>query len=220
MAFKPVRFLVSNAGPGLVVQEAMYGFIMALIFITATRFGLLGDISETELLLLILGMNVTWGAIDMIVFFFVDEGEHHQMHRFMETHDPGKYTVRELLDEDFAGTVLDSMYEVDRQRVYDIVMSSEPVPDSCYRKKTKELFMSAFVAFIVTALTIIPFALCLLLIPDMEDALLISALLASLCLFFIGFAMGPYLGKNGARFGLAVALVSLMITVIATLTGG
>ena len=103
MAFKPVRFLVSNAGPGLVVQEAMYGFIMALIFITATRFGLLGDISEIELLLLILGMNVTWGAIDMIVFFFVDEGEHYQMHRFLETHDPGKYTVKELLDEDFAG---------------------------------------------------------------------------------------------------------------------
>ena len=208
MAFKPVRFLVRNGGPGLVVQEAMYGFIMALIFITATRFGLLGDISETELLLLILGMNVTWGAIDMIVFFFVDEGEHHQMHRFMETHDPGKYTVRELLDE------------VDRQKVYDIVMSSKPVPDVCYRKKTKELFMSAFVAFIVTALTIIPFALCLLLIPDMGDALLISALVASLCLFFIGFAMGPYLGKNGARFGLVVALISLVITVIATVTGG
>ena len=156
----------------------------------------------------------------MIVFFFVDEGEHYQMHRFLETHDPGKYTVKELLDEDFAGTVLDSMYEEDRQKVYDIVMSSDPVPDHCYKRKTKELFMSAFVAFIVTALTIVPFMLCLLLIPDMEDALLISALLASLCLFFIGFAMGPYLGKNGARFGLAVALVSLMITVIATLTGG
>lgn len=220
MITKSMRFFLRNAGPGLIVQEAMYGFIMALIFITAARFGLLGDISRTNLLILILGMNVTWGAIDMVVFFLVDEWEHHQMHRFMQTRDPGRYTVEELLEEDFSGTVLDSMYVEDRRKVYDIVLASDYVPDMCYKKKTRELFKSALVAFIVTSLTVVPFALCLLLIPDMGDALLFSAVLASLCLFFTGFATAPYLGKNGVRFGLAVAIVSLVITIIATVTGG
>ncbi len=217
---RPVRFFIKSAGPGLIVQEAMYGFIMALIFVTATRLGVFGDITSTHLLLMILGMNLTWGAIDMIVFYLVDEGEHYQMHRFMQTRDPGKYTVKELLDEDFSGTVLDSMYEEDRRKVYDIVLSSEHVPDECYRRKRRELLQSAVVAFLVTSLTIVPFAICLLLIPDMNDALLVSAVMASLCLFFIGYRMGPYLGKAGMRFGLVVALISLAITVVATFTGG
>lgn len=217
---KPLHSFVKSAGPGLIVQEAMYGFIMALIFVTATRLGVFGDISATHLLLMILGMNLTWGAIDMIVFYLVDEGEHYQMHRFMQTRDPGKYTVKELLDEDFFGTVLDSMYEEDRQKVYDIVLASEHVPDECYNRKRKELFVSALMAFIITSLTIVPFAVCLLLIPDMKDALFASAIVASLCLFAIGYRMGPYLGKIGVRFGLAVAVISLVITVIATFTGG
>ena len=220
MVFRPVRAMVKSAGPGLIVQEAMYGFIMALIFVTATRIGVFGDISATRLLAMIFGMNITWGAIDMIVFYLIDEGEHYQMHRFMQTRDPGKYTVRELLDEDFSGTVLDSMYERDRQKVYDIVLSSECVPDGCYRAKRKELFKSAVVAFIVTSLTIVPFAICLMFVPDMDDALLFSAIVASLCLFVIGNMMGPYLGKNGYRFGLIVASISLLITLIATFTGG
>ena len=215
-----MRFFVRSAGPGLVVQEAMYGFIMALIFVTATRFGVFGDISKEHLLMMILGMNITWGAIDMVVFYMVDEGEHYQMHRFLQTRDPGLYSVKDLLDEDFSGTVLDSMYEEDRQRVYDIVLSSECVPDDCYGQKRKDLLKSAFVAFLVTALTVVPFALCLLLIPDMKDALLASAVMASLCLFGIGYRMGPYLGKNGMHFGFAIAVVSLVITIVATLTGG
>ena len=215
-----MRFFIKSAGPGLIIQEAMYGFIMALIFVTATRFGVFGDISATHLLLMILGMNMTWGAIDMIVFYLVDEGEHYQMHRFMQTRDPGKYTVRELLDEDFSGTVLDSMYEEDRQRVYDIVLSADHVPDRCYNLKKKELFLSALVAFLVTSLTIVPFAICLLFIPDMNNALLLSAIVASVCLFIIGYRMGPYMGKVGVHFGLVVALISLTITIIATFTGG
>ena len=86
----PLHSFVKSAGPGLIVQEAMYGFIMALIFITATRFGFFGDISASRLVVMILGMNLTWGAIDMVVFYLVDEGEHHQMHRFMQTRDPGR----------------------------------------------------------------------------------------------------------------------------------
>ena len=76
MVFRPVRAMVKSAGPGLIVQEAMYGFIMALIFVTATRIGVFGDISATRLLAMIFGMNITWGAIDMIVFYLIDEGEH------------------------------------------------------------------------------------------------------------------------------------------------
>ena len=49
---KPLHSFVKSAGPGLIVQEAMYGFIMALIFVTATRLGVFGDISATHLLLI------------------------------------------------------------------------------------------------------------------------------------------------------------------------
>lgn len=215
-----MRAIFRTAGPGLIVQEAMYGFIMALIFITAARVGLLGDVSNADLLILIVGMNLTWGAIDMIVFFLVDEGEHYQMHRFLKTRDPGKYTVQELLDEDFAGTVLDSMYREDRQKVYDIILASECVPDDCYRLKRGELLKSAISAFVVTSLTIVPFVICLLLIPDEGMSRFVSAMVASACLFCTGCKLGPYLGKSAFWFGSLVAAVSLIITFVATFTGG
>ena len=64
--------VVNNTGPGLALQEMMYGFIMALLFITATRFGVIDCNSAIDLIVLMAGMDFTWGAIDCILFYFVD----------------------------------------------------------------------------------------------------------------------------------------------------
>lgn len=208
-----------SAGPALIIQEALYGFIMALIFVVAVGVGLI-DADRYTLLIMITGMNLTWGAIDMIVFYFVDEGEHRMMYRFIRDRKSACKDGRELLADHFDGTVLDSIPEKDRQRIYDIILESEAVDCSVYKKEKRELFVSAFACFVTTALTIIPFALCLLIIPDYEMALLCCGLVSTVIMFCLGYKLAPCMNHDNLRLGLAVAIIGLSLTLIATFTGG
>ena len=72
MVRRAAQRLITMTGPGLAVQELLYGFIMELIFVTAARIGLLDYSGKTELILMILGMNATWGAIDAVIFYAID----------------------------------------------------------------------------------------------------------------------------------------------------
>ena len=68
----PFRGIVRKTGPGLAIQEVLYGFIMALIYVTAARIGILRYTDTLNLVILIIGMNFTWGFIDAVVFYMVD----------------------------------------------------------------------------------------------------------------------------------------------------
>ena len=52
----------------LIVQEAMYGFVMALTFVTAVQLGIVEYHDRGRLCLAISGMIFVWGMIDM---FFI-----------------------------------------------------------------------------------------------------------------------------------------------------
>ena len=76
MSLSPFRRLVGITGVSLALQELLYGLIMALIFITAARVGVLHYTDRENLVILIMGMNLTWGAIDAIVFYLLDIFSH------------------------------------------------------------------------------------------------------------------------------------------------
>ena len=69
---KIISRLVRNTGRGLALQEALYGFIMAMLFVTAASFGLIKVSSNGQMIMLIIGMDFSWGLIDMIIFYFID----------------------------------------------------------------------------------------------------------------------------------------------------
>ncbi len=216
---RPFHFIIRNAGPGLIIQEALYGFIMALIFVVAVGVGIL-DVDRYTLLIMILGMNLTWGAIDMVVFYFVDEGEHRMMYRFVRDRQSAGKDTREFLRNHFDGTVLDSISDEDKERVYDIILESRPVDCKVYRSERLDLFLSAFSCFVTTALTVVPFMLCLLLIPNYDLALLCCCIMSTIIMFFLGYKLAPCMNHDNLRLGLAVALVGVLLTLIATFTGG
>lgn len=63
--------LVDATGPSTALQELLYGFIMALIFVNAARLGILEYSDPMDFVLVIIGMNATWGAIDGIIFYYL-----------------------------------------------------------------------------------------------------------------------------------------------------
>ncbi len=98
--------IVSRTGPGLALQELMYGFIMALLFVTAARFGLFNYDTAADIIVLMVGMDFTWGAIDCILFFTVDVLEQRRMLNYMRSGLPADEKA-ELMSEDFDCTPLD-----------------------------------------------------------------------------------------------------------------
>ena len=211
--------LVRNTGRGLALQEALYGFIMAMLFITAAAFGLLAVETNMDVIILIVGMNFSWGAIDMVIFFFIDVAEQRKHYRILKNedlYDDKKKVIRDNL----SGTIVGMLDDDDENRIIDIIAEADVETFEEIRADRRDLFKSALSSFVITMLTVIPSVLCLLIVDDLRDALMFAGISSSICMFFIGYLLGPYLGTKGWISGSLVLLLALGITAAATVTGG
>lgn len=217
-----IKRLVRNTGRGLALQEALYGFIMAMLFITASAFGLINVESNIDVIILIVGMNFSWGAIDMVIFYFIDVAEQKKHFRILRgdgLYDDKKKVIRDNL----SGTIVGCLDDESEDRVVDFIAESGVESEEEEKADRKELFKSAFSAFLITMLTVVPAVLSLLIWgggDNLKDGLMWAGLTSSMCMFFIGYKLGPYLGTKGINSGLMVLVLGLSITIIATFTGG
>ena len=211
--------LVRNTGRGLALQEALYGFIMAMLFITASAFGLIAVETNVDVIILIVGMNFSWGAIDMVIFYFIDVAEqkkHFRILRGDSLYDDKKKVIRDNL----SGTIVGCLDDESEDKVVDLIAESGVEPEEEEKADRKDLFKSAFSSFVITMLTVIPSVVSLLIFDDLKDGLMYAGMTSSICMFFIGYKLGPYLGTKGWFSGAMVLALGLSITIIATFTGG
>lgn len=220
MEHNPFRGIVRKTGPGLAIQEVLYGFIMALIYVTAARISILRYTDTLNLVILIIGMNFTWGLIDAVVFYMVDIFNQRKFVRIMSACDlPHDRKVEMMLDE-FSGTPLDILDPEDERRICEDILSKTVESESERLSDRRAMRDSAIACFLITILTTVPIVVPLLLIGDIGTALTVASCLSSICLFFIGFRMERYLGVNRWIAGLFLTAVGWMITIAATFTGG
>ena len=220
MEHRPFRGIVRKTGPGLAIQEVLYGFIMALIYVTAARVGVLSYTDTTNLVILIIGMNLTWGLIDAVVFYIVDVFDQRKFIRIMSACNlPHEKKVEMMLDE-FSGTPLDILDPEDERRICEGILSKRLESESERLSDRRAMRDSALACFLITILTTIPIIVPLMVIDDIDIALMVASSLSSVCLFFIGFRMERYLGVNRWVAGLFLALIGWAITIAATFTGG
>lgn len=219
MGNRIVEFLKAP-GPSTSLQEILYGFIMALIFVYATRFGLLTYDDPINFVGVVIGMNATWGVIDGIIFYYL--GVCNQ-HRYAKLVTDGSIEREErigcLMDE-FASTPLDVLTDEDKRKVCETMLDRELQSREDFRRDRVEMFKSSVGCVIWTLLTLIPVILPVLLIEDFDAALETASVLSSVILFFVGYYMGPYLGINRWVTGFVMIAISLGISIIATFTGG
>ena len=211
--------LVRNTGRGLALQEALYGFIMAMLFITASAFGLINVETNMDVIVLIVGMNFSWGAIDMVIFYFIDVAEQRKHLRILE----GKYLYddkKKVIRDNLSGTIVGCLDRETEEKVVDMIAEGGLESRQEERADRMDLMRSAVSSFVITMLTVIPSVLCLLIIEDLKDALMFAGITSSICMFFIGYLLGPYFGTKGWISGSMVLLLALGITAAATVTGG
>lgn len=127
--------------------------------------------------------------------------------------------INELMDE-LSCTPVDVLSDKDKRAICEKMLDRELESEEEARSDVRGMALSSLGCFIISLLTVIPFIVPVMLIPDFSDALLAASLLSSVILFFIGFYMAKYLGLNRWVTGITITVISLGIALIATFTGG
>ena len=213
------RDIANRTGPGLALQEMLYGYIMAMLFITATRFGLLQITSNMDLIVLMVGMDFTWGAIDCILFYAVDVLDQKRMLKNLTSPLPPE-EKSELINEDFDCSPLDLIEDGARRSICGEVAALPLQSAEDMRADRRRMFISAVYCFIATVIPLIPTVIPLLLIDDLKLAMLTASIAGSAIIFVIGWRFGRYIGVEGWKSGLLIAGTAFAITLAATFTGG
>ncbi len=211
--------IARHTGPGLALQELLYGFIMALLFLTAARFGILKFDDGMDIVILMVGMDFTWGMIDAVLFYVVGVMDQERMINVMRSSSSPKDKADELLG-DFDGTPMGLINPVEERKFCEQIMEAELEGEESIRKDRANMMKSSFFCFIATISPLVPTALPLLLFEDIYDGMLVSSVLASVSMFVLGWMMGKYIGVKGWKSGLIVAVITWAITLAATFTGG
>ena len=218
---KIARKLVGYTGPGLVLQELLYGFIMALIFVSAAQFEIMHFSSNTDLILAIIGMNTAWGIVDMVIFSLVDRFDQREYVRIIESkEDVDDEYIKKLIHYNLSGTLIDVLDEKDEIRIVKEILRSRLEPEEDLKKERRSLYIGNFLCFVYTISTVIPVSIPLLLIEDMGTACLWSSLVSAAFMFLIGYLMHEYTGVNKWLMGLIVASIGMGITFLALILGG
>lgn len=102
-------------GPTTSLQEILYGFIMALIFVYAARFGLTTYADPADFIIIVTGMNLTWGAIDGAVFYYLDVCDQRKYARLIADASIDRDARLEALIDEFGSTPLDVLSDADKR---------------------------------------------------------------------------------------------------------
>lgn len=212
--------LLRAPGPSTSLQEILYGFIMALIFVYATRFGLLAYDDPMNFVHVAFGMNATWGVIDGIIFYYLGVCDQRRYTKLISDGSMDREERISRLMDEFAASPLDVLSDEDKRWACEAMLDRELQSKEKYRLDRIEMARSSIGCIIWTLLTLIPIIVPVLLISDFYSALEVASVLSSAILFFVGYYMGPYIGFNRWLTASVILAISLGISLIATFTGG
>jgi len=216
-----IKTFVGYTGPELATQEALYGFVMGLIFINSALVGLISYESPWNLVTLIVGMNFVWGFIDMYIFYKMDVSAQKRNIGILKDGERTAEEQRSEIYDALGNTIFDVLAEEDKIKAAELVMNSDVGTTTEIKADRRGMFLSAVSCFLITFLTSVPLVFCLLVISDPTDSLHAALILACICLFFIGYKLEPSKEpKYKVRTGASIALLAAGLTIFATYLGG
>jgi len=209
-------------GLSTALQELLYGFIMCLIYIDAAKFGLMEFTDREGFIGIILGMIVTWGVIDAIVYYYLTKCNQRLYIRVISGADSNLSREEriDILMNELSGTPLDVIKNEEQRRICENLLDREIEPEEEIKSDTHGMMLTAIGMIIFTMITLIPILVPVMIFDDLNLGMDIASYMSSICLFFVGFHLGPKIGVNSFLSGLTLSLVTLAISLIATLTGG
>jgi VIT1/CCC1 family predicted Fe2+/Mn2+ transporter len=218
-----VRFLARHIRPINALQESIYGLVMSLatISVVSLTVGLDGSTRST-IALAALGVNVTWGLADMLIFSVLENFDRSRHRKVVDWvfSEPDEDWAMDAIRQDLEGTIVGRLDPADRERIYQDVLESgtrslEPRP-----RFSLAILKSGVLAFIITVASALPVVLVMILVEPVELAFQVASATVMLLLFLTGFVWAPYAGIGRLRAGFALMGIAILITLSTLAIGG
>jgi ABC-type multidrug transport system fused ATPase/permease subunit len=207
----------------LVIQEAMYGCIMALTIMLTAYAGIMHYSDRMHLIYAILGMDVVWAVIDMYIFYRADlMSLYRSVRLYREVQDnQDREANKAALESEFNGTVFQMISKKDQDRMIDVFLDGEFTGREGFRKSNRHYLFNAVTTFVFAAAPAIPPVLCLTFIDSFEWAILNACVISCILIFLVGYFMAPGDGPRSRLItGITTAGISLFFTVVCAVFGG
>jgi len=200
--------------------EIIFGLIMVLTFTCTLSVADSGREDVRDMLVAALGCNVAWGIVDgvmYVVLSVIDRARKVAVFRGIRgatTPEGARAVVLAALPEGVAA-VTD---EADADRM---VARARALPESPIHPGIEaDDLRGALAACILTVLATLPPTIPFLFVHDVGRALRLSNLVAVVCLFFVGRALGKATGVRAWYLGLVMVGVGVLLVLICIALGG
>jgi VIT1/CCC1 family predicted Fe2+/Mn2+ transporter len=202
------------------ISETLYGVIMALTFTSTIGITKTDSTSVMDMLIGALSCNTAWGLIDAIMFLVMTKTDAARgitiMNFVRKSTDNAK--ARQFIADELPSVVSNVLQpdEVEniRQR-----LSQLPEPINNKMQKFGDFKIAAGIFFLVL-LSTFPVAIPFIFISDLEVALRTSNAVAILMMFFCGWRLGKYAGRNQFLTGTIMSLLGIFLVLITLALGG
>jgi VIT1/CCC1 family predicted Fe2+/Mn2+ transporter len=202
------------------ISEILFGLIMALSFTCAISVVETTRVGVKEMLMGAIGCNIAWGLVDAIMFLMnvlTQKGRDIAIVNFVrESKEPQKAAefIEETLSAELAAVITPRSIE---QMRLDIMASP---PSSVRAGLSKKDLKMALGIFLLVFISTFPVAIPFLIIHDLQVALRISNLVATILLFLGGWILAGYGAYNKFRTGLYMALIGIVLVALTISLGG
>ena len=202
------------------ISEILFGLIMALTFTCTISITQSDEATVNDMLIGALGCNTAWGLVDAVLFILMSRTVEKRgltiLHfvRKSKDNDKAQQFIADALPPVIANVLKPEEMENIRQRILQI-----PEPKISRKQRWKDYRIAVGIFFLVL-LSTLPVAAPFIFIEDLQTALRISNVIAILMMFFCGWGLGKYAGRNRFLMGVMMSIIGIVLVLVTIALGG
>jgi hypothetical protein len=218
-----IHLLTKHIGPSVALQEIIYGLVMALATVSAVSLVLGVDPATRDTIVLaVIGVNITWGLADMIMFIITknfDRFRHQFMAEYIRNDLDGEYPL-EAIEEDLSETIVGTLDPADQRKISLEIMEMEGRAVGRTPRHSAGHFIGGLVCLGLTTLTALLVVLPLLFLDPVSLGLRSSQITGIIFLFLVGYLWAPFAGLSKWSTGLIMTGSGIVIILATLVLGG
>ncbi|MEX2684358.1 MAG: VIT1/CCC1 transporter family protein [Candidatus Sigynarchaeota archaeon] len=208
------------------LSEIMFGLIMAMTIIGASRIALISgdeEINGRVIIAATLGCNIAWGLVDGLMYIFsclIDRGKYNGLIASVKKEKEEKSALA-LIDKALDSAIIDDLDEAERKQLcatlYKKLVMKEPGKVRIAMDDVAGAFVCFLLTFFTAFLIVVPFFIPVI---ALGIKMLLSRLVTLAMLFGIGYAYASHTGKGKVKTAIVMVVLGLVITAVIMVLGG
>ena len=202
------------------ISEILFGLIMALTFTCTISISQSDEATVKDMLIGAFGCNTAWGLVDAVLYIMMARTAEKRgitIFDFVRRSNDKSKThqfIGDALPPVIANVLKPEEMESIRQRILQL-----PEPKVSRKQIWKDYKIAVGIFFLVL-LSTLPVAAPFIFIDDLQTALRISNVIAILMMFFCGWGLGKYAGRNRFIMGITMSILGIVLVLVTIALGG